>query len=68
MKRKTSLEYISDMTLDLASFDIKGYEVMMTWKRVDQRSKQITQTHEVKNEKMRCPQPNTNADECHVQE
>ena len=32
-------------TLDLVVFDIKGSEVMVTWKRVDERSKEITQTH-----------------------
>ena len=53
---------------NLEEFDIRGSEVMMTWKREDERSKQITQTHGGKNDEMRCPQPNTNADECHVQE
>ena len=56
------------MTLDLAVFDIKGFEVMMTWKREYERSKYITQTHGGKNDEMRCPQPDTNVDECHVQE
>jgi len=31
-------------------------------------SKEITQTHGGKNDEMRCPQPDTNADKCHVQE
>ena len=35
---------------------------------VDERSKQITQTHKGKDDEMRCPQPDMNADECHVQE
>ena len=68
MQRQTSLEHISDTTLDLAVFDIKGSEVMMMWQRAYDRSKQITQSHGGKNDKMRCPQPDTNADECHVQE
>ena len=48
MQRQTSLEHISHRTLDLAVFDIKGYEVMVTWQRSDERSKEITQTHEGK--------------------
>ena len=56
------------MTLDLIVFEIKGYEVMMMWKRAYERSKYITQTHEGKNDEMRCRQPDTNVDECHVQE
>ena len=56
------------MTPDLAVFDIKESKVMMTWKRVDERSKQITQTHGGKNDGMGCSQLDTNADECHVQE
>ena len=46
MQRQTSLEHISGTTLDLAVFDIKGYEVMVTWQREDEWSKYITQTHE----------------------
>ena len=42
---KNSLEHIVDTTLDLAVFDIKGSEVMVTWQRADERSKEITQTH-----------------------
>ena len=68
MQRKTSLEHIGGTTLDLAVFDIKGSEVMMMWQRENERSKEITQTHGGKNEKMRCPQPDTNAKKCHVQE
>ena len=45
---KTSLEHIGSTTLDLAVFDIKRLEVMATWKRADERSKGITQTHEGK--------------------
>ena len=45
MHRKTSLEHISDTTLDLVVFDIKGSEVMMMWQIEDERSKDITQTH-----------------------
>ena len=45
MQRSTSLEHIGDMTVDLEVFDIKGYEVMMMWQRVDEKSKDITQTH-----------------------
>ena len=45
MQRPTSLEHIGGTTLDLVVFDIKGSEVMMTWKRTDERSKEITQTH-----------------------
>ena len=69
MQRSTSLEHINGMTVDLAVFDINGSEVMATRQRTDGRSKGIIQTHEgkAKNE-MRCPQPNTNADKCHVQE
>ena len=65
---ETSLDHISDMTPDLAVFDIKGSKVMMTWKRVDEGSKDITQTHGGKTDEMRCPQLDTNADKCHVQE
>ena len=68
MQRQTSLEHISNTTLDLGIFDIKGSEVMMMWQRADERSKEITQTHGGKNEKMRCPKPDTNAEKCHVQE
>ena len=68
LQRKTSLEHISNTTLDLVVFDIKGSLVMMMWKRVDERSKEITQTHGGKNDVMRCPQTDTNADKCHVQE
>ena len=68
MQRQTSLEHISSTTLDLAVFDIKGSKVMTTLQRVDERSKDITKTHGGKNDEMRCPQPNTNADKCHVQE
>ena len=42
---KNSLEHIGGTTLDLAVFDIKGFEVMVTWKRADELSKEITQTH-----------------------
>ena len=55
-KGKTSLEHISSTTLDLAVFDIKGYEVMVMRQRVDEWSKEITQTHGGKNDEMRCPQ------------
>ena len=65
---KPSLEHINDTTLDLAVFDIKGSEVMMTWQRENERSKEITHTHGGKNDEMRCSQPDTNADKCHVQE
>ena len=41
---------------------------MMMWKRENERSKQITQTHRGKNDEMRCPQPDTNAGKCHIQE
>ena len=41
---------------------------MVTLQRVDDRSKYITQTHGGKNDEIRCPQPDTNADKCHVQE
>ena len=68
MQRKTSLEHIRSTTLDMVVFEIKGSKVMMTWQRVDERSKEITQTHGGKNDEMRCPQPDTNADKCHVQE
>ena len=44
-KGNTSPEHIGDMTLDLAVFDIKGSEVMVTWERADEWSKEITQTH-----------------------
>ena len=54
--------------MDLAVFEIKESEVMMTWKKADERSKEITQTRGGKSDKMRRPQPNTNADKCHVQE
>ena len=56
------------MTLDLAVFDIKGSEVMRMLQRADERSKEITQTHGGNNDEMRCPQPDTNADKCYVQE
>jgi len=52
----------------LAVFDIKGFEAMMICKRAYERPKQITQTHGGKIDEMRCPQPDNNADECHVQE
>ena len=68
LQTETSLEHISDTTLDLAVFDIKGSEVMTTWQRADERSKNITQTHGGKNDEMRCPQPDMNANECYVQE
>ena len=42
---KTSHEHIGGMTLDLAVFDIKGSEVIVKWKIVDEWSKEITQTH-----------------------
>ena len=69
LQRSTSLEHIGGTTVYLVVFDVKSSEVMMTWQRVTERSKEITQTHEGKviNE-MRCPQPDTNADKCHVQE
>ena len=57
---KTSLEHIGSTTLDLAVFDIKGSEVMVTRKRADERSKWITQTHEGKMTNMGYPQPNMN--------
>ena len=47
---KNSLKYISNTTLDLAVFDIKGSKIMMTWQRADERSKQITQTYGGKND------------------
>ena len=56
------------MIVDLEVFDIKGSEVMMMWKIIDERSKEITKTHGGKNDEMRYPQPDTNADKCHVQE
>ena len=56
------------MKLDFAVFYIKGSEVMMMWQRLDERSKDITQTHGGKSDEMRCPQPEVNADKCHVQE
>ena len=40
----------------------------MTWQRADERPKQITQTHGGKNDEIRFPQPDTNENECHVQE
>ena len=68
MQSETSLEHIGNTTLNLVVFYIKGSEVMMTWKREYERSKEITHTHGGKNEEMTCPQPDTNANECHVQE
>ena len=69
MQRPTSLEHIGGTTLDLEVFDIKRSEVMVTWKRADEWSKEITQTHEGKHiNEMRHPQPEMNADKCHVQE
>ena len=44
-RQYVTLEHIGGTTLDLAVFDIKGSEVMVTWQRVDERSKEITQTH-----------------------
>ena len=49
MQRPTSLEHIGGTTLDLEVFEIKGSKVMVTWQRVDEQSKEITQTHESKN-------------------
>ena len=68
MQTKTSLKHISNMTPHLEVFDIKESEVMTMWQGEDERSKEITQTHGGKNDEMRCPQPDTNADKCHVQE
>ena len=48
LQRSTSLEHIDGITLYLAVFDIKGFEVMVTWKRADEQSKEITQTQEGK--------------------
>ena len=42
---KTSLKHTDGTTVDLVVFDIKGFEVMVTWQRADERSKEITQTH-----------------------
>ena len=64
----TSLEHIGGTTVDLAVFDIKGSKVMATWQREDEWLIEITQTHGgKKNNEMRCPQPDTNANKCHVQ-
>ena len=69
LQRSTSLEHINGTTMSLAVFDINGSEVMVTRQRADERSKGITQTHWGR-QKMRwdCPQPDTNANKCHVQE
>ena len=48
LQRSTSLEHIGGTTVDLAVFDIKRSEVIVTRQRADERSKGITQTHEGK--------------------
>ena len=68
MQRSTSLEHINGTTVSLAVFDIKRLEVIVTRQRADELSKEITQTHGGKNDKMRCPQPDMTVDKCHVQE
>ena len=45
LQRSTSLEHIDGTTVDLAVFDIKRSEVIVTRKRADERTKGITQTH-----------------------
>ena len=45
LQRSTSLEHIDGTTVDLEVFDIKGSEVMVTWQRADERSKETIQTH-----------------------
>ena len=40
--------HTGDTTLDLEVFDIKGSEVMVMWQRIDEQSKEITQTHKGK--------------------
>ena len=45
MQRSTSLEHIDGTTLDLVVFDVTRSEVMVTWQRENEQSKEITQTH-----------------------
>ena len=45
MQRSTSLEHIDGTTVDLVVFDIKILEVIVTRKRADEWSKEITQNH-----------------------